>query len=209
MRDYILVLLAVLGIGAIFAPETPATPDLDTNTTQAVSTMTLPELTKFDEISLDNISEIAEITKKPVATTTKTSSAKTTASAVPSIPTYSVTRYSSSIVAHPDYSNIYKTGKLVYAHNTGKLFGGIRSFSVGATFNLIENGVTTTYKVSDIKTFEKNPENGLLQLNGSGNYMGTIVKTAFHHDVALMTCTGTSYGNGDASHRLVIFADKV
>ena len=29
------------------------------------------------------------------------------------------------------------------------------------------------------------------------------------YDLALMTCYGTSYGNGDASHRLVVFANRL
>ena len=207
MRDYILVLLAVFGLGAIFATDTPVSTEVNTDT-QVVSTITLPELGQISEVSLDALSDTAEITAKPAATATKArSNTATLASA--SIPTYRVTKYSADVVAHPDYNNIYKTGKLVYAHNTGKLFGNLKSLSIGSTFNLTENGTTITYRVSDIKVFEKNPSTGKLQLNGSGDYMGAVVKNAFYHNVALMTCTGTSYGNGDASHRLVIFADQI
>lgn len=208
MRDYILVLLAVLGLGAIITPEISTTPDLDANITQNVSTLTLPEFTKFKGVSLDIISDTAEISYKPVATARSYNSSATLTS-VSTIPTFTITNYSAEIVEHPNYTGIYKTGKLAYAHNTKNLFGSLNSYSVGTIFNLVENGATTTYRVSDIKIFEKNPENGKLQLNGSGDYMGTVTKTAFYHNIALMTCAGTSYGNGDASHRLVIFADQV
>ena len=209
MRDYLLVLLAVFGIGAFFTPKIPDPIEIDSNVTaESISVATLPELENLSEISLEAIDSTVEIIERPIITT-PTKSSTTLASAVSSIPTYQVTRYTNSIVEHPDYSNIYKTGKLIYAHNTKNLFGNLRNLSVGTTINLIENGVTNTYVISDIKTFEKNPNTGKLQLNGSGDYMGTIVKNAFYHNVALMTCTGTSYGNGDASHRLVIFADRV
>ena len=209
MRDYILVLLAVFGIGVVAMPETSSTPILDTNTTQNISTLTLPEFAKFDEISLDTISDTAEISYKPIAAAKSYSSASVSSAPSLSVPTFTITNYSANIVEHPSYNDIYKTGRLVYAHNTKNLFGSLSTYSIGTVFNLVENGVFTTYQVSDIKVFEKNPENGKLQLNGSGNYMGTVVKNAFYHSVALMTCTGTSYGNGDASHRLVVFADQV
>ena len=60
--------------------------------------------------------------------------------------------------------------------------------------------------------FEKNAESELLQLNGFGDYMYAVSLAVFdgvQYDMALMTCYGTSYGNGDASHRLVIFANMI
>ena len=56
--------------------------------------------------------------------------------------------------------------------------------------------------------FEKNQENGRLQLDGSGNYMNSV-STAWGHSIALMTCAGQSLGSGDATHRLVVFADAL
>ena len=80
---------------------------------------------------------------------------------------------------------------------------------MNSIFTLTENGLTTTYRVTGITVFEKNPTTKTLQLNGSGSYMRPLVENAMGHSVALMTCSGTSYGNGDASHRLVVFADKI
>ena len=46
-------------------------------------------------------------------------------------------------------------------------------------------------------------------LEGDPKLMGNIASTALGYDVALLTCAGTPYGNGDASHRLVVFANRI
>ena len=46
-------------------------------------------------------------------------------------------------------------------------------------------------------------------LENDRGLMTRIANTALGYDVALFTCHGTSYGNGDASHRLVVFANAV
>ena len=100
--------------------------------------------------------------------------------------------------------------KLLYGHNTTAVFGGLKNLGIGSTFTVTEDGFTTTYKIAKTITFEKN--NGQLQLNGEGSYMNSVAKArsnGVNYDLALMTCAGTNYGNGDASHRLVLFANKI
>ena len=92
------------------------------------------------------------------------------------------------------------------------MFGGLVNVPVGGTFTVAYNGLTTTYRVEKIVIFEKNTQNGLLQLNGVGNYMGRVAYGLFEgvqYNMSIMTCYGTSFGNGDASHRLVLFANAI
>lgn len=104
--------------------------------------------------------------------------------------------------------------KFLYGHNLAGVFGALTSLGVGSTFSVTYNGVVTNYQVREVITYEKNTDNGRLQLNGHGNYMKAVANatnkdTGVVYDISLMTCAGTSYGNGDASHRLVIFANAI
>lgn len=112
-----------------------------------------------------------------------------------------VTVYKNDIEVNPNYSDIYQTGKLIYAHNTSGLLRGLYDLYNGDTFTI--NGVT--YNVSERVVYEKTDA---YSLNGSRAVMKNLKNSAYGHDFALMTCYGTSLGNGDATHRLVIFADK-
>ena len=110
-----------------------------------------------------------------------------------------------------DHVNKYGD-RFLYGHNTADVFGGLTSLGVGSTFSVTYGGVTTNYQVAKIVIFEKNVENGRLQLNGAGNYMRAVANAksdGVQYGLSLMTCYGTSYGNGDASHRWVIFANAI
>ena len=72
--------------------------------------------------------------------------------------------------------------------------------------------MTTNYQVAERVIFEKNRDNGRLQIGGNGNYMRGVADAKYggiQYSISLMTCSGTSYGNGDASHRLVLFANRI
>ena len=102
--------------------------------------------------------------------------------------------------------------RFLYGHNLAGVFGGLAELGVGSTFSVTYGGATTEYQVSNVVIFEKNAENGLLQIDGFGDYMYSVAAAVYNgvqYDMALMTCYGTSYGNGDASHRLVIFANAI
>lgn len=102
--------------------------------------------------------------------------------------------------------------KFLYGHNSAAVFGGLTGLGVGSGFSVTYGGVTTNYIVSKIVIYEKNVETGKLQLNGAGSYMRAVADAksdGVYYDLSIMTCYGTSYGNGDASHRWVIFANAV
>lgn len=102
--------------------------------------------------------------------------------------------------------------RFLYGHNTAGVFGGLVNLGVGGTFSVTYGGITTNYRVAKVVIFEKNVETGRLQLNGAGNYMKSVANAksdGVQYGLSLMTCYGTSYGNGDASHRLVIFANAI
>lgn len=102
--------------------------------------------------------------------------------------------------------------RFLYGHNTANVFGGLTSLGVGSTFSVTYGGITTTYQVAKVVIFEKNAGTGQLQLNGTGNYMRSVANAksdGVQYGLSLMTCYGTSYGNGDASHRWVIFANAI
>lgn len=102
--------------------------------------------------------------------------------------------------------------RFLYGHNTANVFGGLTSLGVGSTFSVTYGGTTTNYQVAKIVIFEKNVNTGQLQLNGTGNYMRSVANAksdGVQYGLSLMTCCGTSYGNGDASHRWVIFANAI
>lgn len=102
--------------------------------------------------------------------------------------------------------------RFLYGHNSAGVFGGLVNLGAGSVFSVTYGGATTNYQVAKIVVFEKNVETGTLQLNGAGSYMRSVADAkseGVQYGLSLMTCYGTSYGNGDASHRLVIFANAI
>ena len=102
--------------------------------------------------------------------------------------------------------------RFLYGHNSWNVFGGLTSLGVGSTFTITYGGVSTNYQVANVVIYEKNVGNGLLQINGFGDYMYSVAMAthdSVQYDLSLMTCYGTSYGNGDASHRWVVFANAI
>lgn len=103
-------------------------------------------------------------------------------------------------------------GRFFYGHNSAGVFGGLGSLGVGSIFSITYGGMTTNYQVTKVVMYEKNTSTGRLQLNGSGNYMRQVADAKsgdIQYSVSLMTCAGQSLGHGDATHRLVIFANAI
>ncbi|MBQ8991820.1 hypothetical protein IJ103_02025 [Candidatus Saccharibacteria bacterium] len=110
----------------------------------------------------------------------------------------------------------------LYGHNTANVFGGLQYLSVGSQFTVTLNGNTKTYQIvgSDLQTKSHFEGETIITTKMTGMTVKTKMKimkaiTAYgeyggnYYDYILMTCAGTSYGNGDASHRLVLFANAV
>lgn len=151
--------------------------------------------------------EAQAVTQPLIASTTENEVEPLAPAPAPQMINYRVSVFSGEMVAHNlSYSDIYKTGRLVYGHNTANLLGNLGSLGLGGTFLVTEGGVATTYRVENVALYQKTADGFL---DGKKNLMGQIMRTALGYDVALMTCAGQSYGNGDASHRLVVFANKV
>lgn len=103
------------------------------------------------------------------------------------------------------FGDIYRFEKLVYAHNTAALFGNLGSLTPGSVFTLSEGGATRTYRVAAQAVYANTPDG----LDGDYWLMEDIVYSALGHSVALMTCAGTPYGNGNATQRLVVYGDEI
>ena len=108
----------------------------------------------------------------------------------------------------------------LYGHNTSAVFDVLYGVRIGEVFTVVYNGYTTTYQVRDVVIYRKTGDTTLQVddvnsgINGEDVPMKYVAKgqekyMGVQYDIALMTCYGTSYGNGDASHRLVIFADAI
>ena len=127
-------------------------------------------------------------------------------------PNYTVTRYVGSVseytsIAHSlSYSDLYKFRKMIYGHNTSALLGSLAYRYPGEVITITENGVPMNYQVMTTAVYQKTADGNL---EGDPKLMGNIASTALGYDVALLTCAGTPYGNGDASHRLVVFANRI
>lgn len=104
------------------------------------------------------------------------------------------------------YNGLYKFKKMIYGHNSYNLLGNLSSRYIGETFTITEGGVARNYVVANIQKYEKTSDGAL---NGDASLMTSIAYSALGYDVALFTCAGVSYGNGDASHRLVVFANAI
>ncbi|MBR3172779.1 hypothetical protein IKF21_02630 [Candidatus Saccharibacteria bacterium] len=124
--------------------------------------------------------------------------------AAPQVVNYTVTGYSGGIEMNP--VGIVKTGSLVYGHNSWNVMGSLANRYMGEVFTITEGGAVQNYQVSAIVMYEKTADG---YLNGDPYLMGDIVYGAMGHSVALMTCAGQMLGGGDATHRLVVFADAV
>ncbi len=124
----------------------------------------------------------------------------------PVLKNYTVTSVTDQIVEYPSYYDVYRTGKFLYAHNSSNLFGSIVNLDYGEIFTITESGIVRSYRVMDKAIFEKAP-NGYL--NGSLSTTREAEINAYGYDISMMTCFGTMYGNGDASHRFMIFANAI
>lgn len=104
------------------------------------------------------------------------------------------------------YDGLYKFKKMIYGHNSWNLLGSLVNRYVGEVFTVTEGGTTRDYQVMAVRIYRKTADGNL---ENDPGLMNNIATTALGYDLALFTCYGTSYGNGDASHRIAVFANAV
>ncbi len=124
--------------------------------------------------------------------------------------TLSLVHVDSTAVDAGNHVNKYGE-KFLYGHNSAGVFGVLYNVGVGEAFSVTENGVTRNYRVQAVVIYEK-VDDYTLKLNGQTIKMAVVARARYsgvNYDLSLMTCYGTSYGNGDASHRLVLFASAI
>ena len=206
MKNYILILLAVFGISLVATPNISASNEPEIDFDKSAEVENFPEIAKIEEVKIEDIAEDAKITT-PVYTapkaTSKTASTSTNFN-------YTVTKKTSSIVASPSNSDIYKTGKLVYAHNDPALMLSALSLRAGSIFTVTENGVTKTYRVAEAKIISKAELSAVIP-GTNYNLMSKVTYSAQNqsgvsHSIALMTCYERVRG---AANRYVVFANEV
>lgn len=91
-------------------------------------------------------------------------------------------------------------GKFLYGHNTANVFGILPSLPEGTPITITLNGQSTTYTIAKrILSVEKSAVQSSMSAIANARHNG--VQYAY----SLMTCAGTSYGNGDASHRTIVY----
>lgn len=215
-RLFLFIIAGLIGVvgnpGFLTATDSFTLAGLDN--TGVVETIPLPE------------PEVEEIASYPVATKSNVTNAQTTGVNAPvagvayTAPSNNI-QYSGRTIQIVDVgdtsvnagNHVNKYGaKFLYGHNSAGVFGGLIGLGIGSSFSVTYAGATTNYQVANIVIFEKNAENGLLQIDGFGDYMYAVASAVYdgvHYDMVLMTCYGTSYGNGDASHRWVVFANAI
>lgn len=94
-------------------------------------------------------------------------------------------------------------GKLLYGHNYSSVFGPIVNLPAGSTFSVKLNGTSKNYQIVKTITLEKSEVQNYMTALKNGQYRG---KT---YSYILMTCAGQNLGDGDATHRTLVFADAV
>lgn len=104
------------------------------------------------------------------------------------------------------YSGLYKFKKMIYGHNSSNLLKNLANRYVGEVITITDGGIARDYIVTSVQKYRKTSDMGL---DGDPTLMSRIATSALGNDIALFTCAGTLYRNGDASHRLVIFANAI
>lgn len=120
--------------------------------------------------------------------------------------TVSIVNVSSTAVDAGNHVNRFRE-KFLYGHNSSAVFGGLVNLNEGGRFVVRIDGITKSYVVIEKVIYEK-ASGTSLRLNGKDYSMSAIAKGRGKYNIVLMTCYGVSYGNGDASHRLVIYANE-
>lgn len=93
-------------------------------------------------------------------------------------------------------------GQFYYGHNSAQVFGGLANLSTGSTFTINLDGTDYHYRIAKIETVANDDTlaSNMKKVASGKDYNGT------QYDVTLMTCAGTPYGDGNATHRTIVYA---
>lgn len=93
-------------------------------------------------------------------------------------------------------------GRFYYGHNSSQVFGGLANLWVGSTFTINLDGTNYNYYIAKIETVSNDDvlASNMKKIASGRDYSGV------QYDVTLMTCAGTPYGNGNATHRTIVYA---
>jgi LPXTG-site transpeptidase (sortase) family protein len=93
-------------------------------------------------------------------------------------------------------------GQFYYGHNSAQVFGGLANLSVGSTFTINLDGTDYYYRIAKIETVVNDDTlaSNMKKVASGKDYNGA------QYDVTLMTCAGTPYGDGNATHRTIVYA---
>ena len=100
-------------------------------------------------------------------------------------------------------NGVGKYGRLYMGHNTSSILLGIDSLPVGSTFSVYEGEQQHVYRVVGSQIVTKSSLNGTINGMSRGSFNGSQYSAIF------MTCAGTPLGNGDATHRALMFANEI
>ena len=215
-------------VKASVTTETPVKTTVATtpSTTKTTTTQTKPAAQTQTQ------TQTAPVTQKPVQVTPTTQTPATPAvTPAPAVKpnqiviggrTISMTIVKDTRADAGNHVNMYcgsnaACNKFIYGHNSAAVFGNLKNLRVGVdTFTVTLNGTTSTYRIVNKVIYDYElGGNGALRLNGdtSINYMNRTAKAKdnnnVQYDLALMTCHGQSLGSGNATQRLVLFANKI
>lgn len=161
--------------------------------------------------------QVAQATKLDLARNTARNAASVATSNYTVTRTLSTAQEYAAVSANPSYSDIYRFGSLVFAHNTANLFGPLANLTAGQVVNLTENGATRAYRVASMQVYDYgeyrdanlNGGQAMNVLNHDPYFINKLVGGALGHSAALMTCAGTPLPGGNATQRLVVFLDLI
>lgn len=192
---------------------------------------TSQNLQPLDQLSAPEQGTITEITAtrtNPQTTATRTVSRQTTTAPcnnyygyltiggkniclVATNTTNGTLSYSHAYTLHSSNHNSYN--QYIFGHNSANIFGNLANLPAGATFSLTTNGQTANYRISFKETTcdYSNPSYPCSQFPNDPvlNMLDVVNPSRRGAHLAIMTCAGTPIGNGDATHRLTVYAVKI
>jgi len=115
------------------------------------------------------------------------------------------------------FNGAISSNQFIFGHNSSNIFGNLASLPNGTTFSVTLGGQTTTYRIAFKETvcdYTNSQQHG--SRYDCANYPEPVLNmnhAVMPHlrsaNLAIMTCAGAPLGQGDATHRLVVYANKI